>query len=205
MCRIDLFEGEARLAHIFCKTPTQRAIVTNGGIADVRPFADADIWQRAHSSGSAALRSPSKVTWSSRRARIHFMVNLGSPCAPALAPLRLQTVGLQKRWDGEEGIGWPALISGVSRGLGLGRHANSQRIGADGPCDILELCRAEIDDLHIEPAAHLPERPRKGRSRPVRRCLPKRAAMLTPSPIRSPSPSRSRFVCLCHKNGPFVC
>ena len=31
-----------------------------------------------------------------------------------------------------------------------------QRIGADGPCDVLELLRTEIGNLHIEPAAHLP-------------------------------------------------
>jgi hypothetical protein len=30
MCRIDLFEGEAHLAHIFAKRRRNRAILTNG-------------------------------------------------------------------------------------------------------------------------------------------------------------------------------
>ena len=40
--------------------------------------------------------------------------------------------------------------------LGLSGRADAQRIGADEPCDVLELRRTEIGDLHIEPAAHLP-------------------------------------------------
>src|SRR5450432_3821227 len=41
------------------------------------------------------------------------------------------------------------------RGLRLGGDADLQRIDPDRPFDVLELARAEIDDLHVKPSAHL--------------------------------------------------
>ena len=41
------------------------------------------------------------------------------------------------------------------RRLRLCRHPHLQRISANLPVDVLELGRAKVDDLHLEPAAHL--------------------------------------------------
>ena len=44
----------------------------------------------------------------------------------------------------------------LDRGFRLGGLADFQRIDTDRLVDVLELGRAEISDLQIEPAAHLP-------------------------------------------------
>ena len=73
------------------------------------------------------------------------------------------------------------------RGLRVRGLADVERIDPDRLGDVLELYRAEIGDREIEPPLDLPEACSERQIAPGVPMPSNRAAMLTPSPIRSPS------------------
>ena len=75
----------------------------------------------------------------------------------------------------------------LRRGLRHRGHADLQRIGPHRLGDVLELRRAEVGDREIEPPLDLPIGVLGRQIAPGAATPSNRAAMLTPSPIRSPS------------------
>jgi hypothetical protein len=69
----------------------------------------------------------------------------------------------------------------------VGGRANFERIDPDRLGDVLELGRAEVGDREIEPPFDLSIGILGKRIAPGSAIPSKRAAMLTPSPMRSPS------------------
>ena len=75
------------------------------------------------------------------------------------------------------------------RGLRLRRLADFERIDPDRLGDVLELGRAEIGHGEVEPTFTCRYASSERQIAPGLAMLSSRAAMLTPSPIRSPSAS----------------